>query len=124
MAERLCNGFLIRIGNDNVGSTPTARTILKMYNNRIDYRDCKTCLGLNRSCDKSPARPKDKKHDVLYLCKCGRRWWFYNDFWHLWKHVREDEEWSALKRWPWCREFVDEIECETIAVELDKDELT
>ena len=44
MAERLCTGFLLRVRNDDVGSTPTAPTNLKKS---CSYQAFFFCLGIH-----------------------------------------------------------------------------
>jgi hypothetical protein len=63
-------------------------------------RPCKFCEGFKHSFEEKPAVPENGSvHDLAYLClHCGRRWWQFNDYYHLWKEVTDSCEWDSIRR--------------------------
>lgn len=63
-------------------------------------RPCRFCEGFKSSYDEKPVLPEGGSvHDLAYLClHCGRRWWQFNDYYHLWKHVTDPREWDSIRR--------------------------
>ena len=61
---------------------------------------CKECSSLEHSHSKKPAVPNGGDcQDLIHLCiSCGRRWWQFNNHFHLWKHVTSKAEWNILRR--------------------------
>jgi hypothetical protein len=61
---------------------------------------CSYCKPFEHSHDEKPAVPIGGScHDFSYVCRyCGRRWWQYNDHYHLWKHVTNRDEWEEIRR--------------------------
>lgn len=64
------------------------------------WDECTVCEAFHNSCDTKPAVPhRGSCNDLVHLCTaCGRRWWQYNDHYHLWKHVTSEQEWDAVRR--------------------------
>ena len=60
--------------------------------------DCSQIFG--HSYSRKPAQPPGGDcFDLSYVCPdCNRRWWQYNDYYHLWKHVTNPQEWDAIRR--------------------------
>lgn len=61
---------------------------------------CSYCQSFEHSYDEKPAVPIGGScHDFSYVCRhCGRRWWQFNDYYHLWKHVTNHAEWDSIRR--------------------------
>ncbi len=61
--------------------------------------ECPTCKGAEHSHDGNPfTPPTGSVQDTLFVCpECGQRWWQYNNYYHLWKAV-DEEEFFAAKR--------------------------
>jgi hypothetical protein len=56
-------------------------------------RSCSDCERFGHS-DSAP-----RTDDLAYICPyCHRRWWQFNDYYHLWKHVTSREEWDEIRR--------------------------
>lgn len=88
---------------------PLAEKLLRNPNAELPPEDmpwedspqsCQFCEDFKRSCDTRPAVPENGSvHDLAYLClHCGRRWWQFNDYFHLWKHVTNRAEWEFIRR--------------------------
>ncbi len=65
-----------------------------------EWPSCNTCEPLEHSHRSKPGVPPGgNRYDLSYLCPvCGRRWWQYNDHFHLWKHVKNQHEWDSIRR--------------------------
>lgn len=56
----------------------------------------KPCVDCNRY-EHGDSAPRTD--ELAYVCpNCGRRWWQFNDFYHLWKHVTDKDEWAEIRR--------------------------
>jgi hypothetical protein len=64
------------------------------------FGECSRCGHLEHSYDRNPGVPfNGTVNDLIHLCLlCGRRWWQFNDYFHLWKHVTSEAEWDGLRR--------------------------
>jgi len=84
---------------------------------------CLVCRKLEHSYKERPVIPPGgNMDDLLYVCKCGNRWWQFNQYFHLWKHVTEPEEWHALREWPMANMVCDQTICNEVVDFLWKDE--
>jgi len=64
------------------------------------WPDCSCLESLGKSHDRKPGIPEGGScHDLSYVClTCRRRWWQYNSYYHLWKHVTDPGEWNCIRR--------------------------
>ena len=62
------------------------------------WPDCDCTKILGDSHDKKPGVPTDGAcNDLWHTCPyCGRNWWQFNRHFHLWKHVTDPAEWTAI----------------------------
>jgi hypothetical protein len=66
----------------------------------IAVEECPKCENFEHSNDRSPAVPPNGDvGDLTHICPhCHRRWWQFNDYYHLWKNVTDPDEWDAIRR--------------------------
>ena len=59
---------------------------------------CKNCDALSHSHAGAPAVPLGGNcNTILHECpNDGRRWWQFNDYFHLWQQVTNPREWLVL----------------------------
>jgi len=65
--------------------------------------DCANCEQLEKSCSTRPAVPMGGTcNDTFHACpRCGRRWWQFNDYFHLWQEVADDKQWERFMSGDW-----------------------
>jgi len=58
---------------------------------------CKICIPAEHSHSKKPFDPpRGTIFDETFTCVCGQRWWQYNDYYHLWSMVNDEDTFSNI----------------------------
>jgi hypothetical protein len=58
---------------------------------------CSICSPAENSYNGKPfCPPTGSVNDRTFTCSCGQRWWQYNDYYHLWSMVDDDETFSNI----------------------------
>lgn len=59
---------------------------------------CEDCYKINNSYSEHPfVPPFGSVDDKTYVCRCGQKWWQFNDHFHLWSMVNDNSTFENIQ---------------------------